>query len=135
MKYWLMKTEPATYSFGDLQRDRRTEWDGVRNNQAQLFMRQMSKGDLTLIYHSGKDKCIVGVADVVRGAYPDPDSANDKHVLIDVRASKRLPNPIPLSDIKADERFAEFHLVRMSRLSVMPVPANMWKRLTAMGGL
>lgn len=135
VNHWLLKTDPETYSFTDLVRERRTTWDGVTNNQALLFIRQMKKGDLALIYHSGGDKYVAGLADVVRGPYPDPRAADEKLVVVELRAGQALPVPVPLSVIKADPAFADFHLVRISRLSVMPVPPDLWARLLSMGGL
>jgi len=135
VNYWLLKSEPSDYSFADLLRDKRTVWDGVRNNQALMFLRTIKKGDLAFIYHTGKDKHIAGIADVVRGAYPDPEQDDEKLVVIDVKAREPLPEPVTLAAIKADKAFADFHLVRISRLSVMPVSAEYWTKLRGMGGL
>ncbi len=135
MKYWLLKTEPDDYGYDDLEADGTTEWDGVRNNQALLFMRQMQPGDTAFVYHTGKQKRIVGIAGVVRAAYPDPNADSDRFVMVDIEAQQRLPEPVTLAAVKADAAFAEFHLVRSSRLSVMPVPPGTWKKLCKMGGL
>ncbi len=135
MNHWLFKSDPETYSFDDLERDKTTTWDGVRNNQALIFLRQMKKGDLVLIYHSGDGKDIVGLAEIIRAAYPDPKLKDPKLVIVDLKFKQRLSRPVTLAQIKADRSFADFHLVRMSRLSVMPVPAPMWKKLLTMGGL
>lgn len=129
MAHWLLKTEPSTYSFDDLERDKRTTWDGVSNNLALQHIRAMKKGDLAFIYHSGAEKAIVGVAAIVSDPYPDPKQKDEKLAAVDVAAKERLPHAVPLARVKADKRFAQFALVRMPRLSVMPVPADLWKAL------
>ena len=135
MNHWLLKSDPDTYSLDDLERDKTTTWDGVRNNQALIFLRQMKKGDLALIYHSGGDKHVVGLAEISRGPYPDPKLVDPKLVVVDLKFKQRLPRQVTLAQIKADSDFSEFALVRISRLSVMPVPAPLWKKLRTMGGL
>ncbi len=132
-RYWLLKTEPGDYSFDDLERDRRTTWDGVANNLALKHMREVRKGDRALVYHTGKEKSVVGVARIASDPYPDPDADNPRIVVFDLEPDARLGRPVPLAEIKADPRFADFALVRISRLSVMPVPAALWKRLLSMG--
>jgi predicted RNA-binding protein with PUA-like domain len=134
MNYWLLKTEPEAYSYEDLARDGETVWDGVTNNLALKFLRQMKKGDQALIYHTGGEKSVVGVADITRDPYPDPAAGDEKLVVVDVRPARKLPRPVPLSEIKADARFADFELVRNSRLSVMPVSPARWKLLLSMAG-
>jgi len=133
VNYWLLKTEPGDYSFSHLVREGRTVWDGVRNNQALMYLRKIAKGDRAFIYHTGKDKHIAGIAEVVRSPYPDPEQDDEKLVVVDVKAREPVPEPVRLADIKADEAFADFHLVRISRLSIMPVPAALWKKLCRMG--
>jgi len=135
MNHWLLKSDPETYGFDDLERDKTTTWDGVRNNQALIYLRQINKGDFALIYHSGGDKHVVGLAEIIRGPYPDPKVENLKLVVVDLKFKQRLPRPVTLAQIKADPDFLEFQLVRMSRLSVMPVPAPLWKKLRTIGGL
>ncbi len=132
MSYWLVKTEPTTYSFDDLLRDKQTVWDGVRNNLALRHLREMQKGDAVMIYHSGEDKSIVGLAEVIRGPYADPKQNDEKLVVVDLKAKRRLAQAVTLGRIKSDERFAQFALVRMPRLSVMPVPEDVWGELLAM---
>lgn len=134
MNYWLLKTEPGDYSYSDLVNEKKAVWDGVRNNQALVFLRNIKKGDQAFIYHTGKEKAIVGVADVVRAAYPDPDQDDPRFVVVDIKAKKQLENAVTLAAIKADPDFVDFHLVRISRLSVMPVTNIMWKKILAMGG-
>lgn len=133
MRYWLLKADPSAYGYEDLVRDRKTYWDGVRNPLALKHMRGVQKGDLALIYHSGKEKALAGVAQILSGAYADPDG-DDDFVVFDIKPRKRLGTNVTLAQIKADAKFAEFELVRMSRLSVMPVPAPLWKRLLKMAG-
>jgi len=133
MNYWLVKADPADYGYDDLERDGRTVWDGIRNNQALLFLRDMKKGDRVFFYHSGKEKRMVAMADVVRGPYADPAELDERWVVVDLKAGRRLGTPVTLAAIKADPRFAQLGLVRMSRLSVMPVPPDLGKVLEAMG--
>ena len=134
MAYWLLKADPDTYGYDHLVADGKTFWDGVKNNLALKHMRQMKKGDLALVYHSGKERAVVGLAAIVSDPYPDPGSNDERLVVFDLEPKKRLKNSVPLAAIKADDRFADFALVRMSRLSVMPVPASLWKRLLSMAG-
>lgn len=135
MNYWLLKSDPDEYSFDDLERDKRTTWDGVKNAQALIYLREMKKGDAALVYHSGKDKSVIGIADIVKGPFPDPEQDDEKLVVVDIKARKRLPDPVTLAAIKADKRFAEFRLVRQSRLSVMPVTKKECDALLKMGGM
>ncbi len=141
MTMFLLKTEPGDYSFDDLVRDGATEWDGVANPAAQKAMRSMKKGDEALIYHTGNERRIAGLAKVVRGAYPDPDhpgttsKGDPKRVLVDVAPVRPAKKTVTLADIKADERFSGFALVRQPRLSVMEVPADLARSLKAMAGL
>jgi len=132
MAYWLLKSEPGVYAFADLARDKTTTWDGVTNNVALKHIRAMAKGDLAFIYHSGDEKSIVGIADVASEPYPDPKAGNPKIVVVDLRAKDALARPVSLAAIKAKKEFADFALVRISRLSVMPVTAAQWKSLLAM---
>jgi predicted RNA-binding protein with PUA-like domain len=132
MAYWLLKTEPSAYSYADLERDKKTTWDGVSNNLALKHIRAMRKGDLALIYHSGDEKAMVGIAEVVSDPYPDPKLQDDKRVVVDLKPKKRLSSPVPLAAVKAKKEFARFELVRMPRLSVMPVARELWNTLLAM---
>ena len=129
MAYWLLKTDPDTYSYADLERDKKTVWDGVANNLALIHMRAIRKGDLALIYHSGDEKCIVGIAEMASNPYPDPKEVNPKLVVVDVKSKQRLTRSIPLSEIKANKDFQDFLLVKMGRLSVMPVTDKQWRLL------
>jgi predicted RNA-binding protein with PUA-like domain len=134
MAYWLFKEEPSHYSFDDLQRDKRTVWQGVKNNLALSHLRKVAKGDRVLFYHTGDEKAVVGIMEVVRAAYPDPSQDNARMVVVDVKPIARLDRPVPLSEIKANKKFAELALVRISRLSVMPVTAEQWSELERLGG-
>ena len=132
MAYWLLKTEPGTYSWDDLVRDKKTTWDGITNATALIHLRSMKKGDLALIYHTGNEKAVVGVAEIASAPWPDPKSDNEKAVVVDIKPKKKLANAVTLSQIKADPAFAGFDLLRIGRLSVVPVPGAMWKRIEAL---
>jgi len=129
MAYWLLKTEPGTYSFSDLQRDGKTPWNGITNPTALIHLRAMKKGDLALIYHTGGERAIVGIAEIVTPPYPDPKAKNEKIVIVDIQAKKPLAHPVELDTIKTDKTFAGWDLLRIGRLSVVPVPPAMWKRI------
>lgn len=130
--YWLLKSEPNDYSFDDLAREGRAAWDGVRNPVALRHMRRVQPGDRAFFYHTGKEKAIVGVARVESEAYPDPDAGDEKYVVFDVSPMERLPQPVTLASVKASGEFAEWELVRVPRLSVMPVPEPIWRRILEM---
>ncbi|GIW43352.1 MAG: ubiquinol-cytochrome c reductase [Candidatus Binatia bacterium] len=126
MGHWLLKTEPDTYSFSDLQREGRTTWDGVTNPQALGFLRQIQPGDEVFIYHTGKEKAVVGIGRCTRAAYRDPRSDDPRLVVIDLVAVRPLPRAIRLAEIKKRAEWTSWELVRLPRLSVMPVPENVW---------
>jgi predicted RNA-binding protein with PUA-like domain len=121
-QYFLLKTEPTTYSIDDLERDGRTAWDGVRNHLAKRHLQAMQVGDIALIYHSVDERRVVGLARVVGPARPDPTDASGKFVCVDLAFERRMHRPVTLAEFKA-AGFEDFELVRMSRLSCMPVPA------------
>ena len=129
MAYWLLKTEPGTYSWEDLVRDKRTTWDGVSNAVALKNIRAMKKGDLAFIYHTGDVKAVVGVATIASDPYPDPKDKDGKATVIDLTPKSKLPGPVTLATIKADPAFEGFDLIRIGRLSVVSVPDAMWKRI------
>ncbi|NJM07277.1 EVE domain-containing protein [Candidatus Gracilibacteria bacterium] len=131
-QFWLLKTEPDAYSFADLERDGRTIWDGVANNAALKHMRAMQPGDEALIYHTGDERCAVGLAQIVSAPYPDPQADDQKLVVVEVMPLHALATPVTLAAIKADDFFADFALVRQSRLSVVPVSPVQWQRLLDM---
>jgi predicted RNA-binding protein with PUA-like domain len=126
MAYWLFKEEPDHYSLEDLFRDKRTVWAGVENNLALKHLRSVQKGDRVLYYHTGKEKAVVGVMEVVKGPYADPARDDARFVVVDVKPVRRLDRPVSLAEIKANPEFADFALVRISRLSVMPVTNKQW---------
>jgi predicted RNA-binding protein with PUA-like domain len=132
MAYWLLKSDPDTYSFDDLKRDKRTVWDGVSNSLALRNIRDMKKGDTAFIYHSGDEKSIVGIAEIISDSYPDPKQKDPKLAVVELKYIEHLGQPVPLAEVKARKEFADFALVRMSRLSVMPVTPAQWKALLAM---
>jgi len=125
MAYWLMKSEPESYSWDDLVRDGGTEWDGVRNNAARLHLKAMKKGDEAFLYHSMSDKAVVGIMRITREAQPDPKDAN--WVSVRVEPVKPLPRPLTLAEIKAEPKLSKMELIRQSRLSVAPVRPEEWK--------
>ena len=132
--YWILKTDADTYPFEQLERERRAVWDGVTNALALKHIRSMAKGDHALIYHSGDDKALVGLARIVSDPYPDPKSDDPRLAVVDIEAGRRVPRPVTLAEVKADPAFADLGLVRMSRLSVIPVPPAQWKRLLSLAG-
>lgn len=133
--HWILKTDADTYAFDQLERDGRTVWDGVTNALALKHIRGMASGDSVFIYHSGQGKDLVGLARITSDPYPDPKRNDPKIVVVDIEAGPRLPRPVSLATIKADPAFADLGLVRMSRLSVIPVPPDQWKKLLAMAGM
>jgi predicted RNA-binding protein with PUA-like domain len=132
MSNWLFKEEPTHYSYDDLANDGKTSWTGVRNPLAQKHLRAVRKGDRIFYYHTGSEKAVVGIARALGDAYPDPDDRTGKLHAVDVAPVKKLPSPVTLAAIKADKSFASFPLVRMARLSVMPVTADEWARIEKM---
>ena len=134
MAYWLIKTEPEEYSWADLERDRKAAWTGVRNFAARNNLRAMAKGDLCLFYHSMSEKAVVGVAQVVRTAYPDPSAAEGDWSSVDAKPVFALERPVTLAQIKADKSLAGMELLRQSRLSVCPVTKAEYARIVKLGG-
>ena len=127
MAHWLLKTEPSTYSFADLQRDGKTRWDGVTNPLALKHMRATHKGDEAFLYHTGGEKAVIGVVRLLSDPYPDPRNA--RLVVFDLGPLRALARPVTLAEVKADPAFAGWELVRAPRLSVMPVPEAFWQRV------
>ena len=134
MAYWIIKSEPSAYSWDQFVKDGQTSWTGVRNAQAALNLKAMKVGDRCFFYHSNEGKEIVGVAEVVRTAYPDPTDTAGKAVTVDVKAVEPVKTPVTLAAIKAEPALQDLGLVRQSRLSVSPVTPEQWKRLTRMAG-
>jgi predicted RNA-binding protein with PUA-like domain len=119
MKYWLVKQEPEKYSFADLVKDKKTIWDGVRNYQARNNLREMKKGDAVLFYHSVSEKSVVGIAEVSKENFPDPN--DEKWSVVELKAVEKLKNPVTLEQIKDKKSLQEIALIKQSRLSVMPL--------------
>lgn len=132
MAFWLFKEEPGCYSFADLERDGATLWSGVTNALAQKHLRTVKKGDRILFYHTGDEKAVVGVVEAAADPRADPEDDTGKRVAVEVKLVKRLKTPVSLAAIKADPAFAAWELVRIGRLSVMPVPPELWKKIEAM---
>jgi predicted RNA-binding protein with PUA-like domain len=133
MQYWLVKQEPGDYSWSDLEKDGRTAWTGVRNFQARINLRAMKKGDLAFFYHSGEEKQVVGVAKILKKAYPDATATEGDWVAVDVGPVKALKRAVTLADIKARKQLQEMKLVRQSRLSVSPVTSSQFEQILRMG--
>lgn len=134
MAYWLLKTEPDNYSYSDLERDGCTVWDGITNALALKHIRTMVSGDLALIYHTGKERQIMGVAKIVSQPYPDPALNDAKLVVVDVQAFHPVSQPVTLAQIKQDDKFTDFDLLRLPRLSVVPVSEFYWQHLIKITG-
>lgn len=132
--YWLIKTEPSSYSYDDMAREETAVWDGVKNPVAIRNLRAMHPGDQVLVYHTGDEKAVVGWATVVSSPYPDPKIKDPGLFVIDLKAHRRLPKPVTLAQIKADKTFADLPIVRQGRLSVSPVTAPQWKRVLQLSG-
>ena len=137
MAYWLFKSEPETWSWAMQVKKGKSgqEWDGVRNFTARNNMRAMKKGDQGFFYHSGDEKAVVGIVEVVKAAHPDSTDDTGKWACVDIAAVKPLPTPVTLVAVKADKALADMALVKLSRLSVQPVSEAEWKRVCKMGGL
>lgn len=131
--YWLVKQEPETYSWSDFVSNGGTEWTGVRNYQARNNLREMKTGERVLFYHSGKDKAVVGLAEVVKSAYPDPTADDEQWVAVDLKPIKALKNPVPLAAIRYDKRLSQLPLIRQSQLSVMSLTKDEFDILVATG--
>jgi predicted RNA-binding protein with PUA-like domain len=133
VSHWMVKQEPETYSWTDFVNDGRTDWTGVRNYQARNNLREMATGDRVLFYHSGKDKAVVGIAEVVKSAYPDPTADDPQWVAVDLKAVKPLNVPVQLAAIRYDKRLSGLPLIRQSQLSVMPLTKEEFETIIAMG--
>ncbi|HEV3412155.1 MAG TPA: EVE domain-containing protein [Puia sp.] len=134
MARWLVKSEPSVYSFDQLTKDKSTVWSGVRNYAARLHLRGMKKGDEVFYYHSNEGTDIVGIAKVVKEAYQDPTTDDDRWSAVDLAPVRRLKNPVSLEQIKADKRLSDMALVRIGRLSVQPVTDREWKIVLELAG-
>jgi predicted RNA-binding protein with PUA-like domain len=132
--YWLLKTEPSSYSFDQLRKDQRTVWDGVGNPLALKHLREIRQGDQVFIYHTGPERQVVGIAKAVSGAYPDPSRKNPKLAVVDLAPVRALPKPVSLAAIKQHPRLKQHELVRLPRLSVMRISEEEWKLLLGLAG-
>ena len=129
VNYWLAKQEPdgpRGYNFETLKKDKKTIWDGVHNNLALKHMREMKDGDLVLFYHTGDERQAVGIMEIVSEPYPNPKEENKRFIVVDVKYKKSLKRPVTLDEIKKQKTFQNWELIRISRLSVMPVPKHIW---------
>ncbi|HEV3175130.1 MAG TPA: EVE domain-containing protein [Stellaceae bacterium] len=135
MAYWLLKTEPSAYSWDQLVKDKRTNWTGVRNFQAAANLKAMKKGDRAFFYHSGEGKEIVGVAEIVKEAYPDTTDKSGRFVMVDLVPVEPVKTPVSLATVKATPALKNMSLVRLSRLSVSPVSADEWRIIAKMAGV
>jgi predicted RNA-binding protein with PUA-like domain len=131
--YWMVKQEPETYSWDDLVGDGRTDWTGVRNYQARNNLREMKTGDSVLFYHSGKQKAVVGIAEVAKAAYSDPTTDDQQWVAVDLKPLKALDTPVPLASIRYDKRLSALPLIRQSQLSVMSLTKDEFDAIVSMG--
>jgi predicted RNA-binding protein with PUA-like domain len=134
MAHFLFKTEPSTFSFADLVRDRATVWDGVSNAAALLHLKTIRKGDTIAVYHTGSEKQVVGLATADSDAFADPKLNDPKRLVVRLKAGKALATPVTLADFRADPVLAKTELVRFTRLSILPLTAAQWARLLKLGG-
>ncbi len=137
MNHWLVKSEPSAWSWDEqvAAGAKGTAWTGVRNHSAKLNLEKMKAGDKAFFYHSNEGKEIVGIAEIIRTAYPDPTDASGKFVCVDLKAVKPLKTPVTLAAIKAEKQLAQMALIKLSRLSVQPVTAEEWRIVSKMGGV
>lgn len=129
MNYWLVKQEPSTYNYEMLEKEKKTVWDGVHNNLALKHMRSMKRGDMALFYHTGNEKQAVGIIEITSNPYPNPKEDDERFVVMDVKPVSRLKRPVTLDEMKRDPKFKDWELLRISRLSVMPVPKILWDEI------
>ncbi len=134
MAYWLVKSEPSTYGWEQLEKDRQTTWEGVRNYAARIHLKAMKKGDEVLFYHSNEGLEIVGIAKVAKEYYQDPTTKEDAWVVVDLKPYKKLKKPVSLETVKKDRRLADMALVRLGRLSVQPVTEKEWAVVMELAG-
>ena len=135
MAHWLMKSEPSAYSWDQLIKDRRTNWNGVRNYQAANNLKTMQRGDRAFFYHSNEGLAVVGIVEIVKSAYPDPSDKTGHFVMVDVKPVMAMTKPVTLAAIKAEPKLKNLPLVKQSRLSVSPVSAEEWQLICKMGGV
>src|SRR5437867_11671224 len=129
MNYWIVKQEPSTYNYDNLEKENKTAWDGVHNNLALKHIRAMKKGDKAFFYHTGEEKQAVGIIEISSDPYPNSKESDKRFVVVDVKPVSRLKRPVTLEEMKKDPKFKGWELLRISRLSVMPVPKNIWNEI------
>jgi predicted RNA-binding protein with PUA-like domain len=134
MAYWLVKSEPTKYSFDDLVRDKKTVWDGVRNNQAALWLRAMKVGDEVFYYHSQEGLAVVGIAQVARESFPDPSDASGRFVAVELAPVRAFPRSVTLAEMKATPALKDLRMLRQFRLSVTPITPDEWATIRKLGG-
>lgn len=132
MSKWLLKSEPTVYSYSDLERDKKTTWDGVTSPGGLFQIKQVKKGDLAFIYHTGDERQVVGIGEIISNPYIDPKAGNPKIFVFDIKPKQKLKNPVTLEKVKADKRFKDSRLVTEGRLSVQPMPDNLWDAILEM---
>ncbi|MEZ5831907.1 MAG: EVE domain-containing protein [Dongiaceae bacterium] len=135
MNYWLMKSEPSSYSWDQLVKDKKTGWSGVRNHQASNNMRAMKVGDRVFFYHSNEGLAVVGIAEIAKTYYPDPTDKTERFGMVDIKPVMPFQTPVTMANIKKDPKLKDMVLVKNSRLSVQPVTPEQWKQVCAMGGV
>ena len=133
MNYWLVKQDPANYPFEQFQKEKKTDWTGVRNYQARNFLRDMKKGDEVLFYHSGDEKAVVGFASVSKPAFPDPTADDDAWIAVELKAGRKFQKPVSLAEVKADPKLANILLVRNGRISVMSLTDSEFDQIVKLG--
>ncbi|MBK6732145.1 MAG: EVE domain-containing protein [Bacteroidetes bacterium] len=133
MQYWLIKSDPETYDWNDIVKQKTDVWDGVRNYAARLHLRAMKKNDLVLFYHSGGDRCIKGIVRIAKEAYPDPTAKEGDWTAVDIKYVKPLQQDVSLAEIKAEPSLADILLIKISRLSVMPITTFQFQKILEMG--
>jgi len=133
-KGWLFKTEPSVYSFQELVKEKKTVWDGVKNNLALKHLSNVKKGDRIIVYHTGDEKAAVGIAEATSGAYPDPGKKDPKLLVVDIKPIEAFPRSVTLAEVKSNAKLKNFDLARLPRLSIMPVSEEQWAILREMAG-
>ncbi|HEY9821122.1 MAG TPA: EVE domain-containing protein [Candidatus Sericytochromatia bacterium] len=134
MAYWLLKSEPQDYSYTDLEREGRAVWNGVKNPLALKYLRTMEPTDQALVYHTGKEPQVVGIAEIVSLPYPDPRLDDPKLVVVDIQPVRSLSLPVTLAQLKQSGNFTDFDLIRIPRLSIVPVAAEYWQQILQLAG-
>ncbi len=129
MNYWLVKQEPSSYNYDLLEKDKKTVWDNVHNNLALKHMRTMKKGDRAIFYHTGDEKAAVGILEITSNPYPNPNESDERFIIVDVKPISKFKKPVTLEEIKKDPKFKDWELLRISRLSVIPVPKMLWDEI------